>query len=85
MLARCLYPHARAIRHLVELFAPQYFRRDRDFVREVGGLRNRRWFRYEVEDFFSVEGRMRFWRHTLRLRVSVDRVRTELDACWGND
>lgn len=85
MLVRCLYPHARAMRHLIRFFAPRYFVPDRDFLREVGGLRNRRWFRYEVEDFFSVGGAARFWRQTLRLRVSVDRVRTELDACWGYD
>lgn len=85
MLARCLYPHARALRGLIEVFAPGYFMPDVDFMRGVGVLRHRKEFRYEVEDFVSKHSRARLWRRVLRLRVSVDRVRAELDACWEHE
>lgn len=83
MMARCLYPHARALRPLIKLVAPGYFTPDLDFIRSVGVLRNRREFRHEVEDFVTSLERARFWREVLRLRVSVDRVRHELEASWG--
>lgn len=83
MLSRCLYPHARLLRPFIEAVSPGYFNSDVDFLRGVGVLRHRREFAYEADDFMAGQSRSPFLRRVLRLRVSVDRVRNQLDACWG--
>lgn len=83
MLKRCLFPHARLLRPVIEAVAPGFFCADIDFLRGVGVLRHRREFAYEADDFMAGLSRSPFLRRVLRLRVSVARVRSQLDACWG--
>lgn len=83
VLRRTLYPHARLLRRLILLFAPEFFAADYDFIAGVGRLRRRRDFKIEVWDFLYNPANRGPLRRTLRLRVSVQRTQALLESLLG--
>jgi hypothetical protein len=82
LFRRTLYGHVRLIAPLWRLVAPEWFEVDREFIRTVGLLRSRRMFHAEAGEFHGGEMGRKFGRRWLRVRVSADRVREEMEACW---
>jgi hypothetical protein len=78
VLARTLYPHARLLRPLIELFRPGFFAVDRDFVDDCGQLLHRGEFGFLAAEFHRHAANLGWLRHTLRLRLSMARMR----ALW---
>lgn len=83
LLGPCLPPHARLLRPLLERVLPGYFAGDVDFLRAVGALRHRRDFSHEAREYLATERQRGGWRHRLHLRVSVGRVRRQIEPCWA--
>jgi hypothetical protein len=80
VLALTLYPHARWLRlgaahRLVEA--------DRTFIEAVGRLTRWRGLSGEVWEFRRDPRNRLFWRQSLRLRVSVLRMRALFSEVWG--
>jgi len=82
LLDPCLPPHARLLRPLLERLLPGYFAGDMDFLRAVGALRDRHDFMHEAREYLATERQRGGWRHRLHLRVSVGRVRQQIEPCW---
>ncbi len=82
LFRRALYLHARLLRPLLEL-ADGYFGPDREFLRAVGDLRSRRLFHGEAAEYHALSDRRRVLRRWLRLRVSAERTRVLMEACWS--
>lgn len=80
VLRLTIYPHAR---WLVELSPQEYLSPDRTFIARVGALTRWRSFAGEVHAFQHTAANRRFWRRSLRLRVSVDRMRTLFSEVMG--
>ena len=80
VLRLTLYPHAR---WLADLSPRAYLALDRSFIASVGALT--RWHSFDgtAHDFKQAPANLRFWRHTLRLRVSVRRMRTLFSEVMG--
>ena len=75
-----LYPHARWLcllgpKHLLNI--------DRSFVAAVGELTRHRDFLEEVQNFQRHDENRIFWRRTVRLRVSVERMQELFSEVWG--
>jgi hypothetical protein len=80
VLRLTLYPHARWLR----LFEPSdRLSLDRNFVAEIGRLTRRSRFSAVAGDFQRDRRNRLFWRHSLRLRVSVARMRVLFSEVWG--
>ena len=80
MLARTLYPHARWLRPVLGTLNPNFFAADRDFLAGIGRLWRRRDFVIEEKDFRHNPANHGFLRRALRLRVSVRRTRSLVNA-----
>ena len=80
LLEHTLYPHARWLRPMLLIFAPDFFAADRDFLFGVGQLWRRRDFQVEVQDFHHHPANRGFLRQGLRLRISVGRVQELVNA-----
>ena len=80
VLRLTLYPHARWLRLLgdSEWLAP-----DRSFVAEIGRLTRWRGFSEIAWEFERVPQNRRFGRRSLRLRISVSRMRVLFSEVWG--
>jgi hypothetical protein len=72
---RTLYPHARPVHLLIRWANPDYFGADDDFVEGVGRIGSRREFTLEADEFTHHPQNRGFWRRTVRIRVSVGRMR----------
>lgn len=75
VLRRCLRPHARLLRPLLEFIHPGFFDADIDFVSSVGRLSSLRDFSLERTNFHHHPGNRSLLRGPLRLRVSSARLR----------
>jgi hypothetical protein len=82
LFRRALYPHARLLRPVLELM-DGFFGPDREFLRGVGDLRSRRLFHGEAAEYHAQSDRRRVLRRWLRLRVSAERTRVLMEACWS--
>jgi len=82
LLPRGLYPHARALRAVLRSL-PEYFAPEREFLRSAGNLRTRRLYPAEVAQFYYLMPNQSVSRRLLRLRISTERVRHHMEACWG--
>lgn len=80
VLRLTLYPHAR---WLAELSLRQFLAPDRHFIAAVGRLTRWNSFAGEVHDFQHAPENRRFWRRSLRLRVSVARMRVLFSEVMG--
>jgi hypothetical protein len=80
VLSRTLYPHARWLRGVG---SGDMFAADRSFVAGVGRLTRWSGFAAEASDFQHDSQNRRFWRRSLRLRVSVERMRVLFSEIWG--
>lgn len=80
VLRLTIYPHARwlAITGPHKLLAA-----DRDFVTAVGRLTRWSEFSSAEQDFQHDTRNRRFWRRSLRMRVSVGRMRVLFSEVWG--
>lgn len=80
LFSRALYFHARLARLMLrrDFFAP-----DREFLRNVGDIRSRRYFHAEAGEFHDMPENGTFLRRWLRLRVSAERTRNLMEECWG--
>jgi hypothetical protein len=74
MLRRALYPRARMFAPVMRIFWPTYFDADLDFVRGVGLIRRAQDLGGEVTDFHLHPRNRGFLRHTLKIRVSCQRM-----------
>jgi hypothetical protein len=81
VLRLTLYPHAR---WLVWFGTTEWLAPDRNFVVAVGRLTRGRDFAEVAQDFQSDPRNRMFLRHSLRLRVSVQRMRVLFSEVWGN-
>lgn len=80
VLRLTLYPHARWLAGL----SPQSFLSpDRYFIACVGRLTRWHGFASEAHEFIRLPENRRFWRRSLRLRVSVDRMRELFSEVMG--
>ena len=79
---RGLYPHARVLRPLLGMI-DGYFGPDREFIQTVANLRSRRLFHAEAAEYHALSDRRRVLRRWLRLRVSAERTRVLMEACWS--
>ncbi len=75
VLRRCLRPHARLLRPVLEFVHPGFFDADVDFVSSVGNLTSLRDFSLERTNFHHHPGNRNPLRSLLRLRVSSVRLR----------
>jgi hypothetical protein len=82
LFRRGLYLHARVARPVLDLLEG-YFGPDREFIRAVGNLRSRRLFHGEAAEYHALSDRRRVLRRWLRLRVSAERTRLLMEACWS--
>lgn len=82
LFRRGLYWHARPLVPLLRLI-PDYFSADHEFVRSVGDIRSRRFFHAEAGEYHMDTANRGILRRFLRLRVSAERVRCEMEAHWG--
>ena len=80
VLQLTLYPHARWLRRFI---ASEWLAPDRNFVAEVGRLTRWRGFSEIAWDFRREPRNRLFWRRSLRLRVSVLRMRVLFSEVWG--
>lgn len=80
VLRLTLYPHAR---WLAEIGPRRLLSADRRFVASVGRLTRWKGFTAEVHDYQNDPENRRFWRHRLRLRVSVRRMRDLFSEVMG--
>ena len=80
VLRLTLYPHAR---WLADMSPDQFLAPDRYFVTCVGQLKRWREFAAEAEVFQRLPANGRFWRRSLRLHVSVDRMRALFSEVMG--
>jgi len=80
VLRLTLYPHAR---WLVLFKAREWLAPDRTFVAEIGELTRWRGFAEVVANFQREPQNRLFWRQSLRLRVSVSRMRVLFSEVWG--
>lgn len=80
LFSRALYLHARAARPIL---TRQFFAPDREFLRNVGDIRSRRYFHAEAGEFHDMPENGRLLRRWLRLRVSAERTRRLMEECWG--
>lgn len=81
LLRRSLYFHARPLRGVLALL-PDYFAADREFLRSVGDIRSRRLFHAEAGEYHAHPANRSLLRRWLRLRVSAERVRVNMEASW---
>ena len=79
MLQRTLYRRARWLRWFASYDA---FSADRCFISSVGRLTRREDFLAEVREFRYDSRNQSFWRHTLRFRVSTQRMRALFREVW---
>ena len=82
LLRRSLYLHARLLRPILKVVAPRFFALDQEFIYALSLLRSRRDYPHEANHFFDRSRRNRRWRHRLRLRVSAEKVRKEIERIW---
>lgn len=75
VLRRCLRPHARLLRPVLEFAHPGFFDADVDFVSSVGNLTSLRDFSLERTNFHHHPGNRNPLRSLLRLRISSARLR----------
>ena len=80
VLRLTLYPHAR---WLADICPDRFLAPDRDFIAGVGRLTRWRGFADEANRFQCLPANRRFWRHSLRLRVSVERMRVLFSEVMG--
>lgn len=80
VLRLTLYPHAR---WLAGVRAQKFLAADRCFIASVGRLTRWRGFEHEAHEFRCMRANGRFWRRSLRLRVSVDRMRALFSEVMG--
>jgi hypothetical protein len=81
LLPRVLYLHARPLHRALALHRG-HFAADREFLRNVGDIRSRRFFHAEAAEFHDAlqnQGVLHRW---LRLRVSAERTRRLMEDCW---
>jgi hypothetical protein len=78
LLARTLYPQARVLRPLLQLFDSDYFAADRDFISGIGRISRRDEFSIEANEFAHHPSNRGFARSVLRLRVSTRRMQREV-------
>jgi hypothetical protein len=75
LFRRALYPHARPLAWLVNLFSRTYFEPDRAFVEDVAKLTRYTDFFSVAMDYSQNSSNLLFLRRVLRLRVSTERMR----------
>lgn len=75
VLKRTLYPAARMLRPVLRLIDRDYFSADQDYIDSVGRIQRARELPNESHEFNHHPANRRFLRRTLRLRVSVGRMR----------
>lgn len=75
VLRRCLRPHARLLRPVLEFAQPGFFDADIDFVAAVGNLTSLREFALERVNFHHHPANRSALRSLLRLRISSARLR----------
>lgn len=80
VLRLTLYPHAR---WLAGMSPRRFLAPDRYFITCVGRLTRWRGFASEAHDFQHLPENRRFWRRSLRLRVSVGRMRVLFSEVMG--
>jgi hypothetical protein len=80
VLRLTLYPHAR---WLCLLESSEWLAPDRNFIAEVGRLTRWRGFSEIALDFQREPQNRLFWRRSVRLRVSVSRMRVLFSEVWG--
>jgi hypothetical protein len=80
VLRLTLYPHAR---WLAGVGSQSFLAPDRYFIACVGRLTLWRGFASEAYEFQHLPENRRFWRHRLRLRVSVGRMRVLFSEVMG--
>jgi hypothetical protein len=80
VLALTLYPHARWLHFGA---AHRLFEPDRTFIEAVGRLTRWRGLSEEVWEFRRDPRNRLLWRQSLRLRVSVTRMRALFSEVWG--
>lgn len=76
VLNRTLYPPARWLRPVLSLIDRNYFSVENDYIDGVGRIHRARELTNESHEFSHHPVNRRFLRRTLRLRVSVGRMRT---------
>ncbi|MCR6655732.1 MAG: hypothetical protein NVV63_07930 [Opitutus sp.] len=80
VLRLTLYPHAR---WLADMSPRSFLAPDRDFITCIGRLTRWRGFASEAHQFQHLPENRRFWRRSLRLRVSVGRMRVLFSEVMG--
>jgi len=75
VLRRCLRPHARLLRPLLEFAQPGFFDADIDFVAATGRLTSLRGFAAERTEFHHHPGNRSALRTFFRLRISSAKLR----------
>lgn len=83
VLRRTLYPLARFFTPLLRLSNSDYFAADFDFIDGVGRISSRREFGTEADEFTHHPGNRGMLRQTLRLRVSIARMRSLVNETFG--
>lgn len=71
---RCLHPHARLLRPLLDFAVPLNFSADRDLIRNVALLTDPHEFRYDAAAHRHHPEAGGLWRRGLLLRVSMRRL-----------
>lgn len=80
VLRLTFYPHAR---WLLAVATRRFLAADHKFVADVGRVTRWRDFAHEARDFQENPQNALFWRRTLRLRVSVARMRVLFSEVMG--
>ena len=75
MLRCCLHRRALIFLPLLSLFAPNHFEADYELITGVGLMRTTEALNDEIHAYYDHPDNRRFLRRTLRLRVSVKRLR----------
>jgi hypothetical protein len=82
VLQRTLYPHVRPIFSLMLQMHPQLFSADFDFVVALGRTRSYSDFEFAAQAFCEHPANRGFLRRSLRMRISVRRVRRLLNEIY---
>lgn len=80
VLRRTLYPHARLLKPVLDVFRPDHFAADLDLIRAVGLLRRMRDVPAESEEYVHHPANTGMLRHTFRLRTSSARLHRVMRA-----
>ena len=75
VLKKSLPTRIRMLAPVINYFWPDYFTPDRDFVRDVGSMRQPGDFKWALADFRSDSANRKLARRQLRVRASISRMR----------